>query len=71
MHLCKFICYKLKVFKIIYNILPFICVEAPLKYALDCILSIKRPKTGMFSKHITHISKDHDNQKQQHISLGW
>ena len=49
MQICEVISYKPRLFKIIYNILPFLCVETHLQYSLDCILSLKDQKLELAS----------------------
>ena len=41
MKLFKLLIYKVTAFKIIYDMMSFLCVETPLQYPLDCILSWK------------------------------
>ena len=61
MQFCKVISYKLRVFKIIYNTLPFCRNTLSVPFRLHTL--IKRPKTGVYLKHITPISKDNGKQK--------
>ena len=49
MQICEVISYKPRLFKITYNILPFLCVETHLQYSLDCILSLKDQKLELAS----------------------
>ena len=59
MQFCKAISYKLRVFKMIYNIFQFLCVRIPLQYHFDCIPSLKGPKL----EYITPAGKHNDKQK--------
>ena len=63
MQFWKVISYKLRVFKMMRNILPFLCVGTPLQYSLNCVL--KRLKTGTCLTHISPISKDNNKQNEQ------
>ena len=44
MQFYKVVSYNLRVFKIIYNIFPFLCVATPIQYPLDCRLLLKCQK---------------------------
>ena len=45
MQFCKVLSYKLRVFNIIYNILPFLCIETPLQQVPFGLYNrIRRPK---------------------------
>ena len=60
MQLCKVISCKVRILKLICNMLPFLCVEIPLHFGLHALL--KRPKFEMCLKHITPVWKENDKK---------
>ena len=66
MQFCKVISYKVIVFKVIYDTLPFLCVETPLQYHLDCKLSLKGQKLEYSARMRENM--DQNNPKYRHLS---
>ena len=63
MQFCKVISYKLKVFKIVYYILPFLFCRDIITVLLELHTLIKMPKSGVCLKHISPVSNNNGKQK--------
>ena len=70
MQFCKAISYKLRVLKIIFNILLFLCIETHLQYLLCFILLVKTPKLMCPQIILLVKATTITNKSSQHMTVG-